>query len=1074
MRIKNIQIDRFGVWRDLTLPLNEGGVTVFYGPNEAGKSTLMRFVRGTLYGFNPQGRTITRHGLSTHAKGALNVAHDGQEHLIAREADAGQTGRVRIDQCDWGSESEERIASLLSEVSESMFENVFAVGLSELQELATLDGEEVAQHIYGLSLGMDGERILRAHRSFEKERALVVSDDHKEGEAVELAQRIAEIDGLLADSNGASDRHRLLQSERRRLHAELERTEATRRTLEDNLRGYRFLGRVHGPWLRARSLRQERASLASSGACPPDALARYDALTREIDQTTRQRASLRRDAKRLLQAAGERSGDSTLLEHECSIRRLADERSDVRQRQRRLSENQARTAALKREADAQNVKLDERSSVARTSHRLAPAKSVGRVLSAAGVYQRAQSAKKRTVRRYQKLVASTKKREAVFSEQLKSLGGSSLDRAADALRDQLADVERFNELCRDEARLAGRLQGTGNRSLSGPQPRRLINYRDLPPLFYLVMWFFIMAGLTLFVLGLWGAATERVAAGTTAWIVGGIYACFGLCMAGVTWTVRQHFEQFFEGGLVGDGTFSFSGRTEPDTSHDPEIKRELSQIRAAIVDLVDRSTLLGLDTRDVERGELIDANLIRRISQRLTDLKELRQEQERIQQDRRRLSRYRDLLRDRQRDVGLRRRQWCELLRELGLEETLKVDQAVEQLEGAMAAEEIRREHANLIQEIERDQAAIDAHHGEFDRLRTLIPTEETDAASLSDEISGLVDHWLAAVSRAGGASEEQKRQRREGRGKRQEASRLEHSLRDLTSQRRQLLEQAGVSTREELEQAWQDQFRSGELDKQIEEADLEVQLIAEEEPELALVEENLLAFQAGDNKREVADAETELKQLDRDVQTASEELGRVKQELAELAEDRSTVSLRFEREQLVRKLKQSIERWAAFDLSLESIERIRHRLERHSQSESLQLASQYLNQLTAGRYRNIWSPLGERRLRVDDDSEQTLGVEQLSTGTREQVFLAIRLAMIRRLAQQGTELPLVLDDVFVNFDQARTEAAVETILDVAEAGQQVLLFTCHLHLADVFESKGVDAVWLPSNAVTEQKRKAG
>ena len=196
---------------------------------------------------------------------------------------------------------------------------------------------------------------------------------------------------------------------------------------------------------------------------------------------------------------------------------------------------------------------------------------------------------------------------------------------------------------------------------------------------------------------------------------------------------------------------------------------------------------------------------------------------------------------------------------------------------------------------------------------------------------------------------------------------------------------------------------------------------------------------------------EIDLKQLDRDIQTAREELGRVKQELAELAEDRSTVSLRFEREQIIRQLRQVIEQWAAHDLSIETIERIRRRMERHSQSESLQLASQYLAQLTAGRYHNIWSPLGERHLRVDDDAEQTLRVEQLSTGTREQVFLAIRLAMIRRFAQQGTELPLVLDDVFVNFDQTRSEAAVDTILDVAQSGQQVLLFTCHLHLADIF-----------------------
>jgi uncharacterized protein YhaN len=48
MKIQELEIDRFGVWRGLNLPVADSNVTVFYGPNEAGKSTLMRFIRGIL------------------------------------------------------------------------------------------------------------------------------------------------------------------------------------------------------------------------------------------------------------------------------------------------------------------------------------------------------------------------------------------------------------------------------------------------------------------------------------------------------------------------------------------------------------------------------------------------------------------------------------------------------------------------------------------------------------------------------------------------------------------------------------------------------------------------------------------------------------------------------------------------------------------------------------------------------------------------------------------------------------------------------------------------------------------
>ena len=56
MRIKTIEIDGFGVWNGLALEELSDHATVVYGPNEAGKTTLMQFVRAVLYGFTPERR----------------------------------------------------------------------------------------------------------------------------------------------------------------------------------------------------------------------------------------------------------------------------------------------------------------------------------------------------------------------------------------------------------------------------------------------------------------------------------------------------------------------------------------------------------------------------------------------------------------------------------------------------------------------------------------------------------------------------------------------------------------------------------------------------------------------------------------------------------------------------------------------------------------------------------------------------------------------------------------------------------------------------------------------------------
>jgi uncharacterized protein YhaN len=71
--------------------------------------------------------------------------------------------------------------------------------------------------------------------------------------------------------------------------------------------------------------------------------------------------------------------------------------------------------------------------------------------------------------------------------------------------------------------------------------------------------------------------------------------------------------------------------------------------------------------------------------------------------------------------------------------------------------------------------------------------------------------------------------------------------------------------------------------------------------------------------------------------------------------------------------------------------------------------------------------------------------------------------------------MPLLLDDVFVNFDAPRTEAAIDLLQEVAEGGQQVLFFTCHQHVVSQFEERGMHPVWLHRlQGISPLERRAG
>jgi uncharacterized protein YhaN len=82
---------------------------------------------------------------------------------------------------------------------------------------------------------------------------------------------------------------------------------------------------------------------------------------------------------------------------------------------------------------------------------------------------------------------------------------------------------------------------------------------------------------------------------------------------------------------------------------------------------------------------------------------------------------------------------------------------------------------------------------------------------------------------------------------------------------------------------------------------------------------------------------------------------------------------------------------------------------------------------------------------RTSDDRRLT--VDALSTGTRDQLYLSLRLAALEQFIERRGPLPLVLDDLFVHFDDERTAAGLAVLDQIADT-TQILLFTHHDQVA--------------------------
>lgn len=162
--------------------------------------------------------------------------------------------------------------------------------------------------------------------------------------------------------------------------------------------------------------------------------------------------------------------------------------------------------------------------------------------------------------------------------------------------------------------------------------------------------------------------------------------------------------------------------------------------------------------------------------------------------------------------------------------------------------------------------------------------------------------------------------------------------------------------------------------------------------------------------------------------------------------------------------------RWATAKLGVTLLQRALERYRQEHQDPVLGHASSVLAGLTEGRYVGVVPELGDGKERVRLAALRHDGTQQdaasLSEGTRDQLYLAMRFGTLMARASHGSlPLPIVLDDVFVNFDDARTRAGLSRLAELVPL-TDVVYFTHHervLELArEAVPAELLDVVRLP------------
>ncbi|WP_232275742.1 YhaN family protein [Komagataeibacter oboediens] len=164
-------------------------------------------------------------------------------------------------------------------------------------------------------------------------------------------------------------------------------------------------------------------------------------------------------------------------------------------------------------------------------------------------------------------------------------------------------------------------------------------------------------------------------------------------------------------------------------------------------------------------------------------------------------------------------------------------------------------------------------------------------------------------------------------------------------------------------------------------------------------------------------------------------------------------------REAAITSLHRIVEEYAELSLARKLIADAIARVRAAEQDPLVTRAGQFLSLATLGAFSGIRTeldPHGEPVVQGVRHDGSTVPVAAMSAGTRDQLFLAFRLASVETYCRSAESLPFIADDLLVQFDDARSLSTLRVLADFART-TQVLLFTHHDSIRDMTRALRAD-----------------
>ena len=344
MRLCGWHVEGFGLLHDFRVEDLADGLTIVYGPNESGKTSLLAFIRGVLFGYPDRRQKERRYPPLRGGRhgGRVFVQSDGATWTVERFA---SPAHLSITQPNGALGSDGDLRRLLGGVDAGLYRNVFAFSLAELQELKSLKVEGVRERIFAAGVVGAGRSARTAITALAAERAEI---GKKRGTCLinDLRKRVDDLDEKLQQAKSRATRHPDL---RRNADDRDEEQKRIGRDLTDARHEMARLDTLLSAWPdwdEHAHAKQELLALANTPDVPNDLGTRLDA-ARAAAQLQRERQEERtQTVNSLQQQLDALVPDDRLAAVSTEVKRLTATVSSVRAQRERLGELRGQHVSL--------------------------------------------------------------------------------------------------------------------------------------------------------------------------------------------------------------------------------------------------------------------------------------------------------------------------------------------------------------------------------------------------------------------------------------------------------------------------------------------------------------------------------------------------------------------------------------------------------------------------------------------------------------------------------------------------------------------------------------------------------